>query len=110
MICRRNYDDVAAGRRVPQRVRDQILKNLRHPQLVTNRRGELLPHGSIGILPNPYNPAVPVPPDSDFRVVYQDHDGGRTEDVTGWPSGDVLALIKDRAAADGLPFPEPAEG
>ncbi len=40
MICGRTYDNVAAGRRVPQRVRDQILKNLRHPQLVTNRRGE----------------------------------------------------------------------
>jgi len=69
----------------------------------------VLPHGAIGILPNPYNPAVPVPPDSDFRVVYQDHDGGRTEDVTGWPAADVLALAKDRAAADGLAFPETAK-
>jgi hypothetical protein len=68
---------------------------------------DVLPYGSIGILPNPNLADQPVPPDVELRVVYQDHDGGRTVDVTGWSGADVLDLIKKRAAEDGLPWPEP---
>jgi hypothetical protein len=69
----------------------------------------VLPYGTIAVLPNPYIRESPPPADVELRVVYQDHDGGRTVDVTGWTGADVLDLIKKRAAEDGLPFP-PAGG
>jgi hypothetical protein len=70
----------------------------------------MLPYGSIGILPNPNDPNVELPPDTDYQVIYQDHDAGRTVAVTGWSGADVLDLIKKRAAEDGLPFPPAGSG
>jgi hypothetical protein len=68
---------------------------------------DVMPYGRFGLLPNPY-PPNPKPLDgTEFRLVYQDFDTSRTVDITGWSAAEVFQLVKDRATADGLPFPPP---
>jgi hypothetical protein len=61
-------------------------------------------YGRIGIVPNPYEGFVRWAPDTDFRVVYQDFDGGRSVDVTGWTGSRLHEFVTERATADGQRF------